>query len=166
MICYKKKMKKQSLDTIIKENLIILVDRREQNPFSYPKTELTTLHAGDYSFMWKGVDYRDKVIVERKGSISELFELSGSGRERFGREVEKLKTVGVRFILCEFSYADIVNNQPPGALLPQCVYGTLIKLHAVDGLPTIFCGNRVNARNYLYKIFYEWVSYNIIGKDI
>lgn len=158
----KEKMRKPSRDTIIKR-FNILTDRREQHPYLFPNTVDFTLPYGDYSIQYGDKYYYDKIVVERKGSVSELFSASGKERERFERELEKLSKVEVKVVLCEFDYLDIVNKQPPGMLSASSVYGSLAKWNAVYGVPFIFFHNYRNSRAYLWKLFYFYVEHRILG---
>ena len=139
----------------------ILTDNREQEPFLYPNTVRGTLDFGDYTIEWDGVSQIGMVCCERKGSVSELYQATGSERERFERQLERMKNCSLKFVLCEFDYMSIVTNAPPGILEPQCVYGSIIKWHSVYNVPFIFCKNRTNAKNYLWKFFWEFVKYRL-----
>lgn len=154
-------MRKPSKDTLIKK-MNILVDTREQHPYLFPNSVKYTLPYGDYSIEYDGKIYYDKIVVERKGSVSELFSAAGKERDRFERELEKLSKVEIKFVLCEFDYMSIVNNQPPGILPASSVYGSIAKWQAVYGVPFIYYKNRRNARGFLWKCFYEYVKYRIL----
>lgn len=158
-------MRKPSKDTIIRK-FNILVDTREQQPYLFPNSVRYTLSYGDYSIEYDGVYYHNQIIVERKGEVSELFAATGSQRERWERELEKLSKVPVRYILCEFSYMDIVNSQPPGKLSASAVFGSIAKWSAVYNIPFMFCESKRNAKNFMFKLFYEFVKYKIIDDDI
>ena len=154
--------RKPSKESLIKR-FKIFTDNREQIPFKYPNTVYGTLQYGDYTVEYDGKLFNDKIIVERKGGISEIYSAAGSGRERWERELEKMKDVPVKLVLCEFSYMDLVNKQPYGKLPSSAVYGSICSWQARYGLSFIFCENRVNARGYLYKLFYSYVSHQILG---
>jgi len=123
------------------------------------------LKCGDYSIEYNGVYYYNQIVIERKGDVSELFSATGSQRDRWERELEKLSLIPIRFVLCEFDYMDIVNDQPPGKLPASAVYGSIAKWHSVYNVPFIFCGNKRNARNYLFKLFYFYVKHIILSDD-
>lgn len=55
------------------------------------------LNFGDYSFMLNGISYENKIVIERKGSISELVGNFTVGRKRFCKEFERSK--GCKVIL-------------------------------------------------------------------
>ena len=158
-------MRKPSQDSIIRK-FNILIDTREQQPYLFPNSVEYTLPYGDYSIEYNGAYYYNQIIVERKGAVSELFSATGSQRDRWERELEKLRVIPIRLVLCEFDYMDIVNDQPPGKLPASAVYGSIAKWHGVFNIPFIFCGNKRNARGFLFKLFYEFVKYKIVNDDI
>jgi hypothetical protein len=147
------------------DKFVILTANNEQRPYSYPNSKAFSMPMGfgDYTIEYDGKPYYDKIIVERKGAVSEIYGASGSGRDRWERELENLSKVDVAIVLCEFSFMDLVNKQPFGKLSASSVYGSICKWNAVYGIPFIFCENRCNARGYLYKLFREYVAYKILG---
>lgn len=154
---------------ISKENQIkqfkILTAKNEQQPYKFPNSKLYTMPMGhgDYTIEYDGHSYYDKIIIERKGNVSEIYNATGSGRQRWERELENLCKVDVKLVLCEFSYLDLVNKQPYGNLPSSSVYASICKWQAVYDVPFIFCENKSNARAYLYKIFYEYVKHKILN---
>lgn len=141
----------------------ILTDTREQTAYKFPNSEIQMLKQGDYSVEFEGVNYENCIVVERKSSVSEIFSATGSGRKRWENELERLKPIDIKFVLCEFDFMDYVNECPPGLLEPSCVYGSLAKWQVQYNIPFIYCGNRANARAYMYKVFYEYVKHIILG---
>jgi len=141
----------------------IFTDNREQLPFKFPNTIYGTLPCGDYTVEFEGKLYNNQIVIERKGGISEIYGATGSGRDRWERELEKLKSVEIKMVLCEFSYMDLVNKQPFGKLPSSAVYSSICSWQAQYNIPFIFCENRVNARGYLYKLFYEFTKHNILN---
>lgn len=84
---------------------IILIDTREKvnqhiigrlSELKIPY-KLKKLDYGDYSFEWNGVDYSNKIVVERKASADEVIGNLTKGRERFRKEFERAK--GCKVIL-------------------------------------------------------------------
>ena len=154
-------MRKPSKDTEIRK-FNVLTDSREQYPYIFPTTVRVTLPFGDYSVEYEGKAYYNWIIVERKGAVSELFQASGSERERFERELEKMQEVPCRLVLCEFDYLSIVNDQPPGRLPASSVYGSICAWQVKYNVPFLFINNRRNASNFLWKMFYEFVKHKIL----
>lgn len=143
----------------------ILTANNEQRPFKYPNTKFyqMPISHGDYTIEYDGKSYLDKISVERKGNISELYIATGSERKRWKKELENLSKKNIAIILCEFSFMDIVNKQPYGKLLASSVYGSICSWNAKYGISFIFCENRNNARAYMYKLFYKYVEYKILN---
>lgn len=154
--------KKLSKEDQIKE-FKILTDTREQLPFKFPNSSIYTLPYGDYTIEYNNRPYYDKIVVERKGAVSEIYSATGSGRDRWERELEKLSKIDVKLVLCEFSYLDLVNKQPFGKLPSSAVYGSICKWQAVYDIPFIFCENKANARAYLYKLFWSYTKHKILN---
>jgi ERCC4-type nuclease len=77
---------------------VILVDTREQDlhilkdldrlGIQYKRKKL---NFGDYSFEIDGASYENCIVVERKGSITEIIGNFTKGRERFRKEFERAK---------------------------------------------------------------------------
>jgi len=142
----------------------ILTAKNEQLPYKFPNTKFFTMPMGhgDYTIEYNNRAYYSKIVAERKSSVTELYEATGSQRARWERELENLSKIDIKVVLCEFSYLDIVNKQNHGKLSSASVYGSICKWQAVYGIPFIFCENRANARNFLYKMFFEYVKYKIL----
>lgn len=142
---------------------IILVDTREQIPFRFPNTKSQALPYGDYSVEYNGKSYHDKIVIERKGGIGELYAFSGSERDRFCRELEKMKDVKYKYILIEADFLDIVNKQPYGKLPSSTVYSTILSFAIKYQITPLFCNSHQNARQVLWKLFYFFVKYEILN---
>ena len=155
--------RKLSKESLIKQ-FKILTANNEQMPYKFPNTKFYTMPMGhgDYTIEYKDRPYYDKIIVERKSDISEIYNATGSGRERWERELKKLSQIDIAIVLCEFSYMDLTNKQQHGILPAQAVYGSICKWQAVYRVPFIFCENRQNARAYMYKLFYKYVEHVIL----
>ncbi len=156
-------MKKLSKDSLIKQ-FKILVDTREQLPYKFPKKQMETigLPYGDYTIEYDGKSYLDQIVVERKSRVGELFSASGSSRDRFERELEKMRDVKYKWIMCEFDFMEMTNNPPPGLLEISVVYGSIASWQIKYNIPFIFTGNRQNTRNLLWKYFYNFTKYEIL----
>ena len=98
-------MRKSSQETLINKFKVI-VDTREQTPYKFKGSIIRTLSYGDYTLDYENISYFNKIIIERKSSVSELFAATGSSRERWEREMEKLRSVDYKWILCEFNFKD------------------------------------------------------------
>jgi len=144
----------------------ILTDTREQQPYKFPNSISVCLPYGDYSVRYDGKDFYDQIIIERKGAIAELFAFSGSSRDRFCRELEKMRDVKFKYILIEGDYLSIVNDQPPGILPAGNVYATIFSFMIKYGITPLFFNSYQNGRNALYKILQFYVKYEILKINI
>ena len=87
--------------TLKPENIIALVDSREQRPLNLEplRYEAATLTTGDYTI--KGLEH--VVAIERK-SEGDLLACVGRERERFDREIQRLMAFPVRALVVESSW--------------------------------------------------------------
>lgn len=87
--------------------MIIICDSREQKNSHILKRfdELgirrirRKLEFGDYSFMFDGMSYENRIVVERKNSITEICGNLGKGKSRFQKEFEKARVQGCKLFL-------------------------------------------------------------------
>jgi DNA excision repair protein ERCC-4 len=97
----------------------LIIDSREQKPYAFDglaPTVTRALKAGDYSIV--GHEFPtpgDGFVIERK-SIDDAFKTIISARDRFVRELEKLRLYRYAAILIEGSLRDILAFTSPGAI--------------------------------------------------
>lgn len=92
----------------------IIQDTREKEPWILSDAQLIEkLDAGDYA-----IHNSLLIIIERKKSPAELSRNLGMYRERFERELEKMTTYELRYVVCEFSYDDMLKF-PRNAKIPK-----------------------------------------------
>lgn len=157
-------MRKPSQEDLIK-NFVVICDTREVYPYRFKNSITRKLETGDYSIIYGDKSYENEIVVERKSNVSELFAFSGNQRDRFCRELEKMKNIKYKYLLCEFDIMDIINQQPPGLLEPTIIYSTLCSFAIKYQIPFLFCGNRQNARGIMFKLFQFFVKYEILNYD-
>ncbi len=105
---------------------VILVDSREKVNSHILKRlcelnipfKIKKLDYGDYSFEWNGIDYSDRVVVERKASFSEIIGNFTKGRERFKREFERAKGCKVILVI-EQSINDLEGHKYRSCMSPK-----------------------------------------------
>ncbi len=135
------------------EQVTILIDSREQNPFdlSPMKMEEATLQTGDYTI--KGLE--DYVRVERK-SLPDLISCLGTGRDRFKRELERMKSFPKRLVVVSAPYEDLVTGNYRSNVHPNSATGAIESWSGFYGIGFMFCGSRRTAQEfvngYLFKI--------------
>lgn len=113
----------------------ILVDSREQTPlpFAHFPTERATLYTGDYSA--RGLE--GSFCIERK-SIADLIGSLTSGRDRFIRELERMRGYAFRRLLVIGSRSEIEQNTYRSKASPAAILGSLWALEVRFNVPVVF----------------------------
>jgi DNA excision repair protein ERCC-4 len=115
---------------------VIVIDTREQEPLIFPKLQAVsgTIQTGDYSI--RGLE--EQFSVERK-SISDLVSCCmGENRERFERELHRLRGYRFKRLLIIGSEEDIIAGRYRSAIKPQAVMATLGAFEARYDVPVVF----------------------------
>jgi DNA excision repair protein ERCC-4 len=127
----------RSLGGLAGSKPVILVDTREQDPlpFSRLKTQAGTLVTGDYSV----AGLESLFAVERK-SISDLVGCCiGQNRERFERELHRLRGFQFKRLIIIGSEAQILKGEYHSNIKPQAITGTLHAFEVRYDVPVVFC---------------------------
>ncbi len=114
----------------------IIVDSREQEPLPLSRLQAVrgTLTTGDYSV----VGLEQLFSIERK-SISDLVGCCmGDQRQRFGRELCRLRGCRFRRLLIVGTEEDILQANYRSAIKPQAVIATLCAFEARYDLPVVY----------------------------
>lgn len=114
----------------------IAIDTREQTPLAFTRlpAQRATLQSGDYSFLGG----EEQFAVERK-SVADLVGCCvGGNRDRFFRELHRLR--GFRFVrlLVIGTRGEIETGQYRSAIKPSSVLGTLAAIEARYNVPVVF----------------------------
>lgn len=122
--------------------MIILVDTREQQPYSFDSYEGVTVHragleSGDYSLP----DHQHIVAIERK-SIDDLIGCLTTGRERFAKELHRLRPYLLRAVVVEASMEDVARGRYKSQMAPQAALQSILAFMVRFSIPFIFAGNR------------------------
>ena len=113
----------------------IIIDTREQTPllFANLTTERRTLPTGDYSVLGFERDF----IVERK-SVADLVQSATFERERFERELVRMRGYSFRRLLVVGSLADIEGHNYRSRASPKAVIASLTAFEVRYSLPVCF----------------------------
>ena len=117
----------------------IIIDTREQTPWSFPKeieTIAGTLQAGDYSL--KG--FEKHIALERK-SMPDFISCCGSERERFTAELQRLKAYSLRAVIIEGNFRDVVQGNYRSQIKPASVIGSISSWYMKYKTGFFFCDN-------------------------
>ena len=130
----------------------ILIDRREQNPWTFPNlsSQQGTLTCGDYSV----VGLTHMVSLERK-SLDDLLTCVGRERARFLRELQRLRAYRFRCLVVEASYSDLERGAWRSQLKPSHVLGSLAAWMARYSLPVMLCGDHQAAGRFAERFLYQ-----------
>lgn len=132
------------------KNIVAIVDTREQMPANLGEilVEKNTLDTGDYSI--KGLE--DYVRIERK-SLQDLIGCIGKERERFERELVRLKGFNHKAVVVECYWSDIYAENWRGQIKSSHVIGSLGRWQ-LDGIPFILSGPRPFSCKMIQKLLY------------
>ena len=130
----------------------IIVDSREQTPLRFANLPTTrgTLDAGDYSI----VGLTHLVAVERK-SLDDLLACIGRERERFKRELQRLRGYRFRMLVVEADAVTLEAGQWRSTLQPAHVLGSLAAWTAQYGLPVWLAGSHDGAGRFVERYLYQ-----------
>ena len=144
---------------------VVIKDSREQNGYTFKKfnlcegMEVAKLDTGDYSI--KGLE--DRVCVERKASTDELAVNLGQDKYRFLAEIERMKEFEHRYLVLEFTMADLAKF-PEGTNIPAAKKKTvkitgkymlrcLMEFEIFDDINVVFAGDKFNGFMYISSLF-------------
>lgn len=149
----------------------IIIDTREQIPLDFSENQnckaciTRKLDTGDYTIE----GYEDKLIIERKHSVSEIAFNLGLDKKRFEKELERMQGK-MAYIVCEFSIDDIIKF-PKGSKIPskllksvnmtgRVVFKKLCELQEKYKIKVLYCRDEIGATEKITEImdeFYEMV---------
>ena len=141
-----------------------VIDTREQKPLHLKAGDIEiptvskSLPTGDYSI--EGLEHL--VAIERK-SLDDLGQCLGRDRERFERELQRLKAYQTRALVVECRWCDIVQGNYKANVHPNSAIGSIMGWMA-DGLPIIFAESHPQAGVMVSRML--WVVANRRLKEL
>lgn len=128
----------------------IVVDTREQKPWVFdPATTTTTsraLSSGDYSV----AGLEEVVAIERK-SLDDFVGSISTGRERFLREIVRLRQYEYKAVVVEATLQDVAAHCYRSQMHPSAVIGTAVSLSVDYGVPVLWLESREYASRYVER---------------
>jgi ERCC4-type nuclease len=122
----------------------IIVDTREKAPFAFDHEHVDvvsgTLSTGDCSLF----GHEDEVAIERK-SLDDLVGTLTHGRERFERELERMRSYVLRAVIIEGSWQDLADHHYVSLAHPSSIFGSVCCSHVDYLVPFLFCETRAIA---------------------
>jgi len=123
------------------KSLNIVVDTREQEPYTFPVDGITTvrrkLEAGDYSLE----GFEDRVAVERK-SLDDFVSTVIRHRRRFQAELRKMQQMEAACVVVEAGLDDVLMGRFAAGAHPHAVFGAAVSIIVDFGIPVFFCSDR------------------------
>jgi len=135
--------------------LIITADTREQRPYDFQGYDVQVIRAGlpagDYSL--PGAEHL--VAIERKALDDLINCLMGKNRDRFERELNRLRPYHVSAVVVEATLKDISSGRFVSKMKPQSALQSVIAMQVRHNVPFMFCGDRSGA---------QYVTHGLLSK--
>lgn len=118
---------------------VVVVDTREQTPliFSRLSSKVSTLTTGDYSF----AGGEQHLAIERKSIPDFVACCMGQNRDRFFRELHRMRGFAFRRLLVIGTRHEIETGQYRSAIKPRSVLATLSTIEARFDVPVFFASS-------------------------
>jgi DNA excision repair protein ERCC-4 len=135
-----------------KSSLTIVIDSREQKPYPFDNIKAVKcgLNTGDYSIL--GLE--QYICLERK-ELSDIISCMTSGRERFQRELLRMKAYPKRCIVIESNWVDIVTGNYRSKLNPLSAQNSIISWMNQFNIPFFFSGDREQGQKFTEQFLYS-----------
>lgn len=130
----------------------IISDTREQHGWTFPDDQLVisaALPAGDYSIS----GYENVIAIERK-SLSDLVNTVIHDRDRFFRELVKLKSYRRKAVVVEASVADVFEMRYKSEAHPHSILGAVQSFHLTFDVPFLWW----HSREYSQWMAQRWLE--------
>ena len=147
--------------------LRIVVDSREQAPFTFSglpvEVEVAALEAGDYSVR----GFERKVAVERK-ELQDLVGCLSGDRERFERELARLRGYDAAAVVVEASVVALRTGRYLGRLDAGAAWQSVLAFTMRYRVPFIFCADRADAEGVTFDLLRHyardrWRELQVLG---
>ena len=147
-----------------KEPLKIVRDTREQKRCGWlferdifqPKPEVIrgSLATGDYSIL----GHEDFCVIERK-TLPDLVACLGVERDRFERELQRMKAMDAACIVVEASQAKLRRGEYRSQLLPGAAWQTIISFSGKYRIPFLFGETPEDAEKIAYDFLRHYANH-------
>lgn len=133
----------------------IIIDSREQQPYSFSKWPVTIeragLPTGDYSLP----GFTDRAAIERKSLDDLVGCLMGENRHRFERELSRGRVYELFAVIVEADLSDLARGHYTSKMKPEACLQSVTAFFVRYRVPFLFCGSRKGA---------EYMTYSLLGK--
>ena len=139
-------------------DLPIIIDTREQAPYTFANYRATTkreaLPSGDYSIL----GYGDYVAVERK-ELGDLLACLSYDRDRFGRELQRLKGYEAAAVVVEATFDAIQAGNYRSRMNPEAATQSLISIMEKYRIPIFFAADRKAGEFFTYHFLRHYANH-------
>jgi DNA excision repair protein ERCC-4 len=133
----------------------ILIDTREQMPFSFKGYEVdpepAALPVGDYSLP----GFQDRVSIERKSLDDLVGCLMGKNRERFERELARGRHYDLFAVVVEAPLSDLSQGRYRSEMKAHAALQSIIAFQVRYRVSFVWAGNRAGA---------EYITHGLLAK--
>lgn len=136
----------------------ILIDSRETKKlsFSHPwitETIVTKLDTADYQALYEN-NMVSRYVIERKGSLSDLFSTLTSNYSRFKREIQRAKDKELIMILAiETNFSNVLKGCKHSSVKGQTIIRKMFTLWMKYGIYFMFCKNAEEMSKFIIELF-------------
>lgn len=135
----------------------ILIDSREQTPFTFSGYEVATepaaLPVGDYSLP----GFQDRVAIERKELNDLVGCLMGENRQRFERELAKARPYDLFAVVVEAALEDVSRGRYRSEMKPHAALQSLCAFQVRYRVPFMWAGNRRGAEYLTFSFMAKYL---------
>lgn len=135
-----------------KQSFTIVVDTREQHPYTFSDMVSRKLDHGDYSV--SGLERF--VAIERK-SMQDLHGSFTHGRARFERECLALSQYAYPALVIEGSYFELLSPVAHSKAQPESIVASVLSWSVKYGLHVFFVENRSGGEDLVYRLLNQAV---------
>ena len=139
---------------IYEQPLAIVVDSREQCPWTFEGYPVEVVRAGLKSGDYSLAGHEHRIALERK-SLMDLVGSLSTGRARFEREMERLSALEFAAVLVEAGPRDIIQHNYRSAMNPASVMQSMFAWTVRYRVPFLLCGTRRHA---------EYTAHGLLSK--
>jgi DNA excision repair protein ERCC-4 len=149
-----------------KEKLQIMVDSREQRPYTFERFKWVevsrgTLSVGDYSFP----AYQDRVSIERK-SIDDMIQCLSRERDRFERELSRAAALECFYVVIESGIGPVVKGMYRSRMTVNSVIQSVAALSIRYNTPFLWCDSREAAEVMTHALLRQFWRQQAAGNSI
>ena len=136
--------------------LNVVIDSREQLPYCFEKFQDVVIHRGalaegDYSLL--GCEH--SISIERK-ELGDLVNCLSHDRDRFTKELNRLRPYPFRCVIVEASLTDIARHRYRSNMLPQAALQSVFALMVRFNIPFLFTDNRGGGEYAVYSLLAKY----------